>query len=300
MLFRSFAGYFFDDTFGIGPVGSFGGEPGKARGDFVSYSAHDIAGFRRWLRNKYGALQKLEKAWQQKFSDWESVEPPREITIENKTSWEDWCQARRQWLREWSVETVKFIRVVDKSFDHAICLEDGEYILGKPRKIKSSVRPVTMRDTLGMDFGFVAAPFEEFCAYSAYRWDVTDALETARENLTGTIQSASAHGTDRKKVACAFWVADVDTNKAKLDLPSASQIISLAEAAITLGVRHVNYYAFRVGDWRVSEQDWPAARPGANLNYPVTKPLPGRYLCDKPDLLRELAERHRQLKEKYQ
>lgn len=292
----AFAGYLFDDTFSIGPVGYFGGEPGKKLGDFVSYSAHDMTEFRRWLRKKYGSLREVEQAWQVTFSSWESIQAPREITSENTVAWNDWCRARLQWLREWAGDTVNFIRAVDKSHDHAICLEDGVYILGKQRTTEASIRPVTMRDTLGMDFEFVAGPFDEFCAYAAYHWDVPNALDTNRASVAGTIQAVSAKGTDRSKVICAFWVAD---RSSRLDLPTASQILSLAEAAIRLGVRHVNYYAFRVGDARVTRQDWPTARPGAEFEYPITKALPGRYLCDKPDLLRELADGHRRLDEQY-
>ena len=41
-------------------------------------------------------------------------------------------------------------------------------------------------------------------------------------------------------------------------------------------------------------------RPGSNLKYPLTKPMPGRYLCDRPDLLKELSVQLPQLKAKYQ
>ena len=34
----------------------------------------------------------------------------------------------------------------------------------------------------------------------------------------------------------------------------AEQIISVTKAALALGVRHVNYYGFRIGDWRVDSR----------------------------------------------
>lgn len=54
------------------------------------YCPHTIARFREWLKNKYGTLSALNKAWYRTFQDWEEVEPPRFGTILSYTDYIDW------------------------------------------------------------------------------------------------------------------------------------------------------------------------------------------------------------------
>jgi Beta-galactosidase len=295
------AGYLLDDTFQTGPVGSFGGAKSQVAGDFVSYSSYDFDQFRQWLRKKYSTLPKLRSAWASHVRDWESVVPPREITPGNEAAWEDWCDARSEWLREWAGETARFIREVDSSSDHEIYLEDTQQVLGlEQRNSKDSFRPVTVRDTVGLRFGAVARYFDAVCGYTYFRWDTPDALAQALETTKRTLQSTRSQVGGRKKIIYTFWVSDADLNKPlPLRYPDAQQIIAITKAALALGVRHVDYYAFRVGDARVDEGNWEKLRPGSGITYPLTKPLSGRHLCDRPEVLKALAERHRELKVKY-
>ncbi len=41
------------------------------------YCPHTLARFREWLRDKYGALAKLNATWRINYADWDEVEPPR-------------------------------------------------------------------------------------------------------------------------------------------------------------------------------------------------------------------------------
>jgi beta-galactosidase len=43
----------------------------------LCYCPHTLAGFREWLRDKYGSLQELNRAWYTGYGTWEEVEPPR-------------------------------------------------------------------------------------------------------------------------------------------------------------------------------------------------------------------------------
>jgi Beta-galactosidase len=295
------AGYLFDDTFQTGPVGSFAGEKGKAPGDFVSYSPYDFEQFRQWLRKKYSTLPKLKSAWASDVRDWKSVAPPKEITTGNKAAWKDWCDARSDWMRQWAEETAGFIREVDSSTDHEIYLEDTQQVLGlEQRNSKDSIRPVTVRDTVGLNFGVVASFFDAVCGYTYFRWGTPDALAEALDTTKRTLQTTRSQVGGRKKIIYTFWVSDADLNKPlPLRYPDAQQITTITEAALALGVRHVDYYAFRVGDARVDEANWPKLRPGSDINYPLTKPLSGRHLCDRPEVLKALAARHRELKAQY-
>jgi beta-galactosidase len=46
--------------------------------------------FRDWLRQKYGTLDRLNRAWYRRFSTWEQVEPSRMSTILSYTDYIDW------------------------------------------------------------------------------------------------------------------------------------------------------------------------------------------------------------------
>ncbi|MEO5803857.1 MAG: beta-galactosidase, partial [Verrucomicrobiota bacterium] len=286
----AFAGYLFDDTFGIGPVGSLNGDKSATRGSFVSYSPYDIAQFQKWLRRKYKSLSHLEKSWQTGFKNWEKIEPPREIIANQEIRWNDWCEARLHWLREWSHDTIHFIRAIDKSSAHEIYLEDGEYILGRERKVSDSSRPITMKDILGLDFGSVASDFDAAGTYPAFRWDAPNALDNALKvtrRILGELRGVISHN---KKIIYTFWAANAALNVPGKKVPSAEQIIAVSKAALEMGVKHIDYYGFRIGDWRVDDKEWKIFRPKNDLNYPVTKPLTDRFLCDRPDVLESLKK----------
>ncbi len=64
--------------------------------------------------------------------------------------------------------------------------------------------------------------------------------------------------------------------------------------------RHVDGYAFRIGDWRADDVEWKARRLGPSVDYVRTRPVPGRYLCDRLNQLKDPAMELRRLKTEYQ
>ena len=54
------------------------------------YCPYTQARFRQWLKNKYGTLDALNKAWYRTFESWDEVEPPRFGTILTYTDFMDW------------------------------------------------------------------------------------------------------------------------------------------------------------------------------------------------------------------
>ena len=54
------------------------------------YCPASCARFRRWLAEKYGSLDALNRAWYRTFTRWEQVEPPRFGTILSYTDFIDW------------------------------------------------------------------------------------------------------------------------------------------------------------------------------------------------------------------
>lgn len=54
------------------------------------YCPYSQARFRQWLKQKYGSLEALNKAWYRTFESWDEVEPPRFGTILTYTDYMDW------------------------------------------------------------------------------------------------------------------------------------------------------------------------------------------------------------------
>ncbi len=54
------------------------------------YCPYTQARFRAWLKQKYGSLDALNRAWYRTFEDWQDVEPPRFGTILTYTDFMDW------------------------------------------------------------------------------------------------------------------------------------------------------------------------------------------------------------------
>lgn len=54
------------------------------------YCPHTQARFRKWLQEKHGTLDALNRAWYRTYTDWEQVEPPRFGTILTYADFMDW------------------------------------------------------------------------------------------------------------------------------------------------------------------------------------------------------------------
>ena len=242
------AGYVLDDAFEIGPIDSFGGKAGKADEQIISYGEAE--------RRRFGR------------------ELPRKVS---DPDWADWVQARAAWWEEWARDTVQFIRQADPDPNHEIYLEDEQYVL----------KPQT-RDAVGLDLARVARHFDAFCAYTAVPWD--DSPESGRrvaEHARDVIERTRAVVGAEKLRTYSFWVANNTPDLFKpgsAKLPTAEQIRRVCDMVLSLGIRHLDMYGWRIGDFRVTEEQWPSARPGRGPAYPLTRPYVGKHLYDRPEM----------------
>jgi len=255
----AFAGYIFDDSFGIGPIGGIAGAGGAASSRFISYSADD--------RRRYGR------------------QPPNRPS---DPDWAAWTEVRSGWWAEWARDTNRYIREIDPNREHDVYLEDEQYVLSQ-----------AARDATSVDFGRMARAFDAVSAYTEPKWDDSpDSSRRAVEQTRSVLEKTRAAIGPDKKMIYTFWAGNIlelrTPGPAKY--PTVEQIREICEAAIQSGVRHLDMYGWRIGDFLVTNENWPKKRPPANGPYPLTDPFPGKYLYDRPKLHAQLGDYLRALK----
>jgi hypothetical protein len=245
------AGYVLDDAFAVGPIESFGGKYGSPAEQVISYS--------ETARRLFGA------------------DPPR---TPSDPSWSRWVAARAAWWEDWARDTVACIRAVDSNPRHEIYLEDEAHVLEAAR-----------RDAVGLDFARLARHFDVVAAYTMTPWPGEGAGPEVAEVTRQVIRKMrELLGPDRKLIY-TFWVANAAELRtpAPARYPTVEQIRLVAEAALEAGVRHLDMYGYRIGDWHVEEKDWPKARPGTGPAYPLTGQFVKKFLWDRTELHDELG-----------
>lgn len=251
------AGYVLDDSFGVGPIGSFGGPMGPREEQVISYGAVE--------RRMFGA------------------EPPRS---RSDPAWAKWVEARAAWWEEWARDTVSCLRAEDPNPRHEIYLEDEAHVLETAK-----------RDAVGLDFARLAKHFDVVAAYTATPWEGPDTGARVVQTTRDVIRRTRLLVGKDKKLIYTFWVANLAELRAPgpARYPTVDQVRQIAEAALEAGIRHLDMYGYRIGEYRVEESDWPKARPGAGPTYPLTGQFPRKYLWDRPELHGELRSYLRSL-----
>jgi hypothetical protein len=249
----AFAGYILDDSFGIGPIKGIAGPGGAPASRFISYSEDD--------RRRFGKA------------------PP---TQPSDPDWAAWTQARAGWWEDWARDTNHYIRDVDPNRQHEVYLEDEQHVLSQ-----------AAHDATGVDFGRTARAFDAVGAYTEPRWDgKPDAGKRAVEQTVQVLEKTRAAVGPGKKIIYTFWAGNIlelrTPGPAKY--PTVDQIREICEAALKFGIRHLDLYGYRIGDFIVTDENWPQKRPPATGPYPLTDQFPHKYLYDRPELHERLGE----------
>jgi hypothetical protein len=248
----AFAGYIFDDTFGVGGIGGIDGKPADPAHDYISYSASDIKLFGR--------------------------QPPKSPT---EQGWNEWVAARSEWWAAWSRDTMRFLREIDSNPKHEIYLED----------FIDSVFGPKVRDRVGLDFGKAAQPWDAVGAYTEPGWDESAGATQKQFDLTrAAIQKVRATVGPNKKIIYTFWSGNVKELRTPgpAKYPTVPQIREICEAALSMGIRHLDMYGYRIGDYLVTSQNWAQKRAPESGPYRVTDPFPKKYLYDRTELHEDL------------
>jgi len=86
------------------------------------YCHHSKRRFRQWLKARYGDIDRLNRAWYRRFSSWESVEPPRFISLMTYTDFIDWQRFIIDKITQdlaWRARTVKAVDPVHPVTSHS-------------------------------------------------------------------------------------------------------------------------------------------------------------------------------------
>jgi hypothetical protein len=244
----AFAGYVFDDTFGMGPISTIDGPPGKREERYISYNNAD--------RRLFGKA------------------PPKSPS---EPRWADWTQARAAWWEQWSRDTVAFLRAMDPNRAHDIYVEDVVNTIFSPE----------VRDRVGLDFARAARPWDAVGAYTTPKWsDDPQSGRKAVELTHDTLRKVRGAVGAEKKIIYTFWSANLAelNNAGPARYPTVAQLREVCEAALADGIRHLEMYGYRIGDYVVTAESWLRKRPPATGPYPITGQYPHKFLYDRPEL----------------
>lgn len=189
--------------------------------------------------------------------------------------WDDWVKARSHWWEEWATDTVRFIRDVDPDPAHILYVEDFIGSLTDPEKPAH----------LGLDLGRVFKHFDAVGGYTMSRW-TDDAESSARVAQTNAeaIERVRKLVGPQKRIIFTFWLANQREERlpGPAKYPTTDEIIAICRTALSLGVRHLDMYGYRIGEYRASRQQMHDMVPPEPAPYRVTGQFPQKFLYDRP------------------
>lgn len=205
--------------------------------------------------------------------------------------WNEWVKAREGWWNDWARDTVGYIRAVDPDPRHEIYLED--YL----PNILNPNRP----NGVGLGFSKIATHFDAVGGYTVTTWNSSpDSGIKAAEATTAALTSIRKMIGPDKQIIYTFWVAN-QTEERKpgpAAYPTAEQIRLICQAALKFGVRHLDMYGYRIGEYEVKREDLPKLMPPDPAPYRLTGQFPQKFLWDRPQLHQQLADYLRSLNQR--
>lgn len=202
--------------------------------------------------------------------------------------WDKWVKMRETWWEDWAKDTVSYIRAIDSDKSHEVYLEDF---------IGSVVDP-NRPNNIGLDFARVSRHFDAVGGYTMSNWtDSPDSDQKVVKEAENAISDVRKIIGSQKQIIYTFWSANPKeehkTGPAKY--PTAKQIQQICEAAMKLGIRHLDMYGYRIGDPDVPKADWPQWVPAEPAPYRLTGQFPQKFLWDRPEVHDELGSYLRSL-----
>src|ERR1700683_3342179 len=188
--------------------------------------------FRKWLKEKYLTLDRLNEAWHRTFSDWRQVEPPRYGTILTYTDFMDWRVYYGYKLAEdlkMRNDAVKAIDATHVTTSHAPNPSPMDRTLADPYDPTDDFLMKDSVDYFGTSFypKLTAAEHNWKLERRVLAMDLTAAMTGGRGFYVGELQSGfGVHGTTIGSEV------------------TASDLELWTWGMVSRGARAINYYAF--------------------------------------------------------
>jgi hypothetical protein len=196
--------------------------------------------------------------------------------------WDEWTKAREDWWEDWAKDTVSYIRAVDPNPKHIIYLEDTIGRITTPKQQAS----------IGLDFNRVARHFDAVGGYTTPTWTTNaDSDKKVLQLTENAIQSVRKMVGPEKKIIYTFWSANIaeERKRGAAMYPTAAQIRAVCEKALELGVRHLDMYGYRIGEYRATREEMARMVPPEPAPYILTGQFPQKFMWDRPEIQTELG-----------
>jgi len=196
--------------------------------------------------------------------------------------WEEWTKTRQGWWEDWAKDTIAYIRQLDANPRHEIYLEDIIEQITNPKRHAS----------MGLDFTRVAKHFDAVGGYTTPVWTTNLNSEKKVAQLTeNAITSVRKKVGPEKQIVYTFWSANIaeERKPGPAAFPTAAQIQKICEQALGLGVRHLDMYGYRIGEYLATREEMARMVPPEPAPYVLTGQFPQKFMWDRPEIQTDLG-----------
>jgi hypothetical protein len=153
----------------------------------------------------------------------------------------------------------------------------------------------------GVDFARVAQHFDAVGGYTMPKWtSAADSDQKVSKLTKDAIEGVRKIIGPKKKMIFTFWSANIAEEFAPgpAVYPSAAQIQSICEEALKLGIRHLDMYGYRIGQYRATRAEMARMMPAEPAPYLMTGQFPQKFMWDRPEIHTELGKYLRSLNQR--
>lgn len=179
-------------------------------------------------------------------------------------------------------DTVKFIRTIDPNPTHIFYVEDFIGSLTDPEK------PAR----LGLDLGRVFQDFDAVAVTPCLVGSRMPILPRASCKSTLTQSKLCASSPARRRgsyLPFGQQMSERNDCPTPQNIPAADDSIAICRTALSLGIRHLDMYGYRIGEYCATRQQMHDLVPPEPAPYRVTGQFPQRFLYYRLEVKEGLA-----------
>jgi hypothetical protein len=138
----------------------------------------------------------------------------------------------------------------------------------------------------------VAKHFDSVGGYDEPGWtDASDSNAQVTKATSNDIDSIRSIVGPDKSITYTFWCANAaeERKPGPAVHPTAKEIEVVCQTALKKGIRHLDMYGYRIGDYAVGNQDPMKIVPPEPSPYELTGQFPHKFLWDRLNIQKELG-----------